>query len=98
MSIKVLVIDDDPAFRALFRHHITTEWPDAAITEHDPLTTGKLAAEFTAAGYDVVLLDHMLGVESGHGGDVSAGREPPRFSGAVADKQPLITSEPNTRR
>jgi DNA-binding response OmpR family regulator/tRNA A-37 threonylcarbamoyl transferase component Bud32 len=65
MSIKVLVIDDDPAFRALFRHHITTEWPDAAITEHDPLTAGKLAPEFTAAGYDVVLLDHTLGAESG---------------------------------
>ena len=65
MSIKVLLIDDDPAFRALFRHHITTEWPDAAITEYDPLSTGKLAPEFVAAGYDAVLLDHMLGTESG---------------------------------
>ncbi len=65
MSIKVLLIDDDPAYRALFRHHITTEWPDAAITEHDPLTAGKLAPEFTAAGYDAVLLDHALGTESG---------------------------------
>ena len=43
MTIKVLIIDDDPAFRALFRHHITTEWPDAAITEYDPLSTGNLA-------------------------------------------------------
>ena len=65
MSIKVLLIDDDPAFRALFRHHITTEWPDAAITEHDPLSEGRLAPEFTAAGYDAVLLDHTLGAESG---------------------------------
>jgi CheY-like chemotaxis protein len=65
MSIKVLLIDDDPAFRALFRHHITTEWPDAAITEYDPLSTGKLAPEFVAAGYDAVILDHTLGTESG---------------------------------
>ncbi len=65
MSIKVLIIDDDPAYRALFRHHITTEWPDAAITEYDPLCAGKIAPEFTAAGYDAVLLDHALGADSG---------------------------------
>ncbi len=65
MSIRVLLIDDDPAYRALFRHHITTEWPDAVIAEHDPLKAGKLAPEFTAAGYDAVLLDHALGSESG---------------------------------
>jgi len=65
MSIRVLLIDDDPAYRALFRHHITTEWPDAAITEHDPVSAGKLAPEFVAAGYDTVLIDHALGVESG---------------------------------
>lgn len=65
MSIRVLLIDDDPAYRALFRHHITTEWPDASITEHDPVSAGKLAPEFMAAGYDTVLIDHALGVESG---------------------------------
>jgi DNA-binding response OmpR family regulator len=65
MAFRVLLIDDDPAYRALFRHHITTEWPDASIVEHDPLTAGKLAPEFTAAGYDVVLVDHALGNESG---------------------------------
>jgi CheY-like chemotaxis protein len=65
MSIRVLLIDDDPAYRALFRHHITTEWPDAAITEHDPVSAGKLAPEFMAAGYDTVLIDHALGAESG---------------------------------
>lgn len=65
MSIRVLLIDDDPAYRALFRHHITTEWPDAAITEHDPVSAGKLAPEFVASGYDTVLIDHALGVESG---------------------------------
>lgn len=65
MSIRILLIDDDPAYRALFRHHITTEWPDATINEHDPLKAGRLAPEFTAAGYDAVLLDHTLGAESG---------------------------------
>jgi len=65
MSFRVLLIDDDPAYRALFRHHITIEWPDASITEHDPVSAGKLAPEFTAAGYDVVLVDHSLGAESG---------------------------------
>jgi len=65
MSFKVLLIDDDPAYRTLFRHHITIEWPDASIVEHDPVSAGKLAPEFTAAGYDAVLIDHALGAESG---------------------------------
>lgn len=65
MSIRVLIIDDDPAYRALFRHHITTEWPDASIAEHDPVSAGKLAPEFVAAGYDTVLIDHTLGGEDG---------------------------------
>jgi CheY-like chemotaxis protein len=65
MAFKILLIDDDPAYRALFRHHITIEWPDASIVEHDPLKSGQLAPEFTAAGYDVVLIDHALGAESG---------------------------------
>ena len=65
MTVRLLLIDDEAVFRQLLRHHITTEWPDAAITEHDPATDGKPAAEFTAAGYEAVILDQELGAENG---------------------------------
>jgi DNA-binding response OmpR family regulator len=65
MTVKLLLIDDETEFRQLLRHHVTIEWPDAAITEHDPVTLGKLAPEFTAAGFETVILDHDLGDDKG---------------------------------
>jgi len=65
MSIKVLIIDDYEDFRKLLSHHITAQWPDAVVVEHDPITQGKLPNHFTGSGYDVVLLDHILGDENG---------------------------------
>jgi len=65
MTVKLLLIDDEAVFRQLLRHHITIEWPDAAITERDPVVDGKLAPEFTAAGFDAVVLDQDLAGEKG---------------------------------
>jgi DNA-binding response OmpR family regulator len=65
MSIKVLLIDDDPRWRELIAHHITTEWSDALIRQRDPVVEGPLAPEFAAAAFDVVLLDHDLAGQSG---------------------------------
>lgn len=65
MSIKVLIIDDYDDFRKLIAHHITAQWPDAVVVEHDPITQGKLPSHFTGSGYDVVLLDHNIGEENG---------------------------------
>ena len=65
MPLKALIIDDFADFRKLISHHITTEWPDAVVVEHDPVVQGKLPSHFTGAGYDVVLLDHELGEENG---------------------------------
>lgn len=65
MALKALIIDDFADFRKLISHHITTEWPDAVVVEHDPVVRGKLPSHFTGSGYDIVLLDHDLGGESG---------------------------------
>ena len=65
MPLKALIIDDFSDFRKLISHHITTEWPDAVVVEHDPISQGKLPSHFTGSGYDVVLLDHELGDENG---------------------------------
>src|SRR5262245_13537829 len=65
MSIRVLLIDDDAAWRSLIGHHITTEWPDATVTQRDPAVEGRLAPELTAAAFDAVLLDHDPAGENG---------------------------------
>lgn len=56
--MRLLMIDDDPRYRALVEHHIACEWANAEIVFHDPATHGTLAPEFLALGFDAVLLDH----------------------------------------
>ena len=65
MSVRVLIIDGNARFRELVGHHITAEWMDAVITEHDPCDGARLPQSFSAADCDVVLLDHTPGEESG---------------------------------
>ncbi len=42
MSIKVMIIDGQAAFRSLISHHVTTHWPDAIVSEYDPIVAGDL--------------------------------------------------------
>ncbi len=65
--MRVMLIDDDPRYRALLRHHLTCTWPDAVIVAYNPAVRGPLSPEFLAQGFDVVLLDH--GWEGGDGSD-----------------------------
>ncbi len=57
---KFLVIDDHADFRKLIAHHLTSEWPDAAVAEHDPQQKGRLPGHFSGAGFDVVFLSYGL--------------------------------------
>ena len=63
--MRVLIIDDAPDFRALARRFIKIEWPDATVTEYDPIALGLPDAGFAWGGFDAVLLDFMLGLEDG---------------------------------
>ncbi len=63
MSIKVMIIDGQAAFRSLLTHHITTHWPDAIVSDYDPIVAGDLPEEFSGAGNDIVLLGDELGNE-----------------------------------
>jgi tRNA A-37 threonylcarbamoyl transferase component Bud32/DNA-binding NarL/FixJ family response regulator len=63
--MRFLVIDDDPQYRTLLRHHVACRWPTATIVEYDPLTRGALAPEILAHGFDAVLLDHAWSGASG---------------------------------
>ena len=47
------------------RHHITTHWPDAIVSDYDPVETGHLPDEFSGAGNDIVLLGDSLGDRRG---------------------------------
>jgi len=61
MSIKVMIIDGQAAFRSLMMHHVTSHWPDAIISAYDPIVAGRLPVEFSGAGNDIVLLGSEQG-------------------------------------
>lgn len=63
--VNVLIIDDAPDFRALAAHFVKIEWPDASITQYDPVALGRPGGDFGWKRFDVVLLDFMLGIEDG---------------------------------
>ena len=63
--MRVLLIADDPKFRRLLEQHISVAVEGAIVVEHDPRRLGRLPAEFSAAGYDAVLLDHAPAGGSG---------------------------------
>lgn len=56
--MRLLLIDHDPRYRALVRHHVTCRWPEAQVVTYNPARRGRLAPEFLAQGFDAVLLDH----------------------------------------
>jgi tRNA A-37 threonylcarbamoyl transferase component Bud32/DNA-binding NarL/FixJ family response regulator len=56
--MRVLLIDDDPRYRALIRHHVTCRWPDADVVTWNPVRRGVPPRELLGQGYDAVLLDH----------------------------------------
>jgi serine/threonine protein kinase len=56
--MRLLLIDDDPRYRTLLRHHISCDWPDVDIVSYNPRVRGPLTPGFLAQGYGAVLLDH----------------------------------------
>ncbi len=65
MSIKVMIIDGQAAFRSLLTHHVTTHWPNAIVSDYDPIVGGALPDEFSGAGNDIILLGDELGKKKG---------------------------------
>ena len=64
-AMRLLLIDDDPRYRALLRHHVSCDWTDAEIVAYNPVVRGKLHPEFLAQGFDAVLLDHSWPGQAG---------------------------------
>ena len=56
-----MIIDGQAEFRSLLQHHVSTHWPDATISDFDPVESGHLPDEFSGAGNDIILLGNRLG-------------------------------------
>jgi len=70
MSIRVLVIESSPEYRALISNHVTVRWRDAKVTEYDPAESGRFSENFAGAGSDVIILgDPITAVKGSEGGD-----------------------------
>jgi hypothetical protein len=54
--MRLLLIVEDPAYRALLEHHVSCEWPKAELVVR-PADSGMLPPEFLAQGYDGVIVD-----------------------------------------
>jgi ActR/RegA family two-component response regulator/tRNA A-37 threonylcarbamoyl transferase component Bud32 len=63
--MRVLVIDDDIAFRHLMAGMLAFACPGADVEQYDPVEKGCPAAEFGLAAFDLVFLDYRLGREDG---------------------------------
>ena len=59
--MKVLIIDDDEDLRNILALYLKQQWPDVEIEQFDPLERDMPDAAFPLGGFDVVILDYMLG-------------------------------------
>lgn len=63
--MRCLLIEDDPIYRRLLRQHVLTALDDVEVTDYVPAQVGRMPTEFTAAGFDVVILDASPAGEDG---------------------------------
>jgi DNA-binding response OmpR family regulator len=59
--VRILIIDDDEDLRNLLEHYLRQPWPQATIELFDPLVREFPGDDFDLAGFDVIILDYMLG-------------------------------------
>lgn len=65
MTLHALIVDDSEDFRLLIRQYLALEWPDAQITDWDPVSRGDIDDNFDLEQFDVLLLDYVLGNADG---------------------------------
>jgi len=63
--MRVLLIDDDVAFRQLMAGMLAFACPGANVEHYDPVEKGRPAEGFGLAAFDLVFLDYRLGQEDG---------------------------------
>jgi eukaryotic-like serine/threonine-protein kinase len=59
--MRILIIDDDEDLRNLLAHYLKQEFPQIEVDLFDPLVRDLPDETFPLGGYQVVILDYMLG-------------------------------------
>jgi ActR/RegA family two-component response regulator len=54
--MRFLIVDADADYRRTLRYYLEVEWPAAAISEHQPVSAGRLSATMPLEGLDALLL------------------------------------------
>lgn len=62
--MRVLIVDQDRAYRQGLLYHLQARWPDAAVDEYDPTSRGPVSAELGSRGHDLILLASPLPEQS----------------------------------
>jgi eukaryotic-like serine/threonine-protein kinase len=57
MSPRAFIITDHIQIARVVEHHLAAIWPEAQCRVYSPRTSGHLHSAFTAAGYDLAILD-----------------------------------------
>jgi serine/threonine protein kinase len=58
--MRVLIVDQDRAYRQGLLYHLQVRWPEATIDEYDPAVRGPVSAELGSRGHDIILLASPL--------------------------------------
>jgi len=62
MKRRFFIIHDDPDYRSLLSHHVSTHWPQADNLLYDPDASGRLPDDFAGASSDLVMIgDEVAG-------------------------------------
>jgi eukaryotic-like serine/threonine-protein kinase len=65
VSLRLLILDEDRAFRAWLGHRLAEAYPSALVLAHDPSAGGALPPGFEAAHWDLVFLAHRFADRDG---------------------------------
>ena len=64
MRLRIFVIDVHDDYRKLLNYHLSAHWPNSKVQLYDPDEFGRLPADFSGAGNDIVLLGDTVDDEN----------------------------------
>jgi len=65
MSLRILILDSSEPHRNVVVNFLHKFWPEAEVHQFDPARAGRPHAEFDWAGYQLIIMDSLLGDENG---------------------------------
>lgn len=62
--MRVLIVDQDRAYRQGLLYHLQVRWPEVVVDEYSPASQGPVVAELAGRGHDLILLASPLPEQS----------------------------------